>query len=349
MPRCESVTSWRLAAAVVSFAAATFTSASSFALEQGRHQQISRDACTAAGLPEEFCERVGVESYNVDAYEWNDLAAHAQVDVSLGQTACQAANLAADRVFGLGQDLRDAVFAKARGEAWADGQYLAIRLGRALHTVQDSCAHSGISNPNHAWLSLSDTCSGTHVSPDVQPAAIACAEDETTAVIAAFQGTLAQAGLAPSTLDAGVTRGWTHWPSRGDVCAFLNSAGTWNGSDTRWENAVAVPALRDQFAAGVSGTAIARDVCHGDPQALVAQQLVAPIDTSRGPQRCAKVQAFCLGEHAATGEAPPPWEEPADTTSAEVTGGCAAAGESPVGLALLVLACGAWRRRDRRS
>ena len=330
-----------LLAAVV-FAAATFTSASAFALEQSKHQQISRDACTAAALPEEFCERVGVEAFDVDAYEWNDVAAHAQVDS--GQTACEAANLAAGRVYGLGQDLRRAVFAKVRGESSVDATHVATALGRALHTVQDNCAHSGISNPDHAWLSLSDVCSGTQLSPDVQPEAIACAERETAAVIAAFQGSLAEAGLDPREL-AAAAHGWTHWPSRGYVCAWLDSGNTWNGVDTRWNNAVTVPALRDQLVAGLADSAIERDVCHGDPDALVAQQVAAPVDTSQGQARCAKVDLYCLGTSAATDGEPPPWEEPGSAASTEVTGGCAAGRGSPVGLALIVVAMLALRRR----
>jgi uncharacterized protein (TIGR03382 family) len=333
----------RTAPAILVFAAATFTSAPSFALEQFKHRQISRDACTAAGLPEDFCERVGVEAFDVDAYEWNDLAAHAQVDVSRGQTACEAANLAADRVYGLGRDLRDGLTAKAHGESWADGQYLATQLGRALHTVQDNCAHHGISNPNHAWLSLSDLCSGTKLSPDVQPAAFACAQRETTAMIAAFERTLAEAGLVPGDLDD-VAGGWLHFPSRDYACAFLKSGDAWDGIDTRWESEVAVPALHEQFVAGVGGAAVGRDVCHGDPRALLAHQVAAPIDTSHGQALCATVELYCFGKSAATGEVPPPWEEPGGSATTE-TGGCATAGESPVGLALMVLSFGALRRR----
>src|SRR5690349_6867554 len=75
------------------------------ALEQKKHRVISRDTCEQAGLPEEFCEKVGVEAYNTDANEWWDMAAHAQIDD--GQTACQAADLALDRERTLGGQIHD--------------------------------------------------------------------------------------------------------------------------------------------------------------------------------------------------------------------------------------------------
>lgn len=343
----------RTVPAAFAFAAAILASSSAFALEQAKHRAISRDACSAVGLPEDFCERVGVEAYDVDAYEWNDLSAHAQVDVELGQTACEAANLAADRVHGLAQDLRDGLFARARGEAWADGSFLATQLGRALHTVQDDCAHEGLINPHHAWLSLSDSCSGTSVSPDVQPEALACARRESAAVLAAFRATVDEAGIDPGSLDDDTARGWTHWPARGDVCAFLAGANDWDGNDTRWNAAVVVPALRAQFTAGVGGWAATGDVCGGDPDALAPRAIAAAVDTSRGQSRCLKIKLYCLGKADAADEAPP-WVDPADEAAAAVpaptSGGCATAGgdASAVGLVLIGLALGAMRRRARR-
>src|SRR5262245_46459410 len=62
--------------------------ATAFALDQSVHQTISHDACTAAGLPQDFCERVGTEAYNVDSYEWSRPEAHAQIGAGAIGTAC---------------------------------------------------------------------------------------------------------------------------------------------------------------------------------------------------------------------------------------------------------------------
>ena len=70
---------------------------SAFALDQALHQTISHDGCIAANLPQDFCERVGTEAYNVDHYEWNSPEAHAQIGTGAIGTACTAANAALDR------------------------------------------------------------------------------------------------------------------------------------------------------------------------------------------------------------------------------------------------------------
>src|SRR5438874_11683851 len=91
--------------AVIFFLAAFPTSA--FALDQAVHQSISHDACTAAGLPQDFCERVGTEAYNVDSYEWSHPEAHSQIaDTGAISTACTAANAALERERTLGGDIR---------------------------------------------------------------------------------------------------------------------------------------------------------------------------------------------------------------------------------------------------
>src|SRR5437588_2854758 len=79
---------------------------SAFALDQALHQSISHDGCIAANLPNDFCERVGTEAYNVDSYEWNRPEAHAQIADNGIASPCGAANLVLERERTLGSDIR---------------------------------------------------------------------------------------------------------------------------------------------------------------------------------------------------------------------------------------------------
>lgn len=331
-------------------AAAVLLPSSAHALDQSKHRKLARDTCAEVGLPWEFCERVGTEAYNVDHFEWFDMAAHAQVDVEQGQTQCEAANLAAARVRTIGAELRDAIDLVAADEDAVDGTAIATLLGRALHTVQDNCAHRGVSNPHHAWLSLSDTCEGTKSSPDAQPEALECASRETVEIIDAFASALDDAGIDFDVLDDGVDDGSGKWPLRGDVCDFLASGNDWDGVDDHWNNGVAVPALREQFSAALVGTAVSEDVCGGDPNALSAPP-EAPIDTSAGQEFCLKIDVFCLGKDDAPDEAPP-WEDPAeaaaDNEGTPPEQGCSVGGSPTVTWSgLWVVGMVARRRRAR--
>src|SRR5690349_8520413 len=135
------------------------TPASAYALNQNVHEQISHDGCVAVGLPDEFCERVGTEAYNVDAYEWRDPSAHAQIP-NTGNT-CAAVNASLGRLQALGSDIRTSLARLAGAPSQAVATHIAMQLGRALHTIQDDCAHHGMPNAQHAWASRVDTCSGS--------------------------------------------------------------------------------------------------------------------------------------------------------------------------------------------
>src|SRR5438046_2406196 len=104
------------------------------ALEQATHKSISSSVCKSYGLPGDFCDQVGVETYNVDSSEWNDMAAHSQIDT--GQTECQAANLAMNRVRWLGEQMRETMTTLSFESSEDANGRLAQQLGRALHTVQ---------------------------------------------------------------------------------------------------------------------------------------------------------------------------------------------------------------------
>jgi hypothetical protein len=73
-------------------------------LSQGKHRDLSSAACHDESLPSAFCDEVGAAAYNVDHYEWEDLAAHAQPEA--GASACQAANAAASRIHTLALEMR---------------------------------------------------------------------------------------------------------------------------------------------------------------------------------------------------------------------------------------------------
>src|SRR5262249_9205434 len=178
-----------------------------WALKQSEHSKITMAACANAGLPDEFCERVADEVYDVDAFEWNDLSAHAQIDS--GQTACDAANAARERLRVLGGDIRG-LLSQLDWSSTAP-THVAVALGRSLHTLQDNCAHHGMPNPQHAWWSLSDQCRSTSLSPDITPSAIACARVETDYAFATFRSAMAQAGVSSDAF-SGVASGSTHWP-----------------------------------------------------------------------------------------------------------------------------------------
>lgn len=174
---------------------------------------------------------MGAAAYNVDRYEWEDLAAHAQPEE--GASKCQAANNAVARIRTLAQEMRTISEAST-----SYNPELAVAVGRALHTIQDNCAHSGIPNPAHAWFSLSDSCLKTSLSPDVQPQAIACAEAETQRAMQVFASVIQVPTPPPDPSGRGSSpqQDPQFFPPRGGVCDFLKSAVTWDGVDRRWNN-----------------------------------------------------------------------------------------------------------------
>jgi len=318
---------------------------SAFALDQSVHQAISHDGCTAAGLPQDFCERVGTEAYNVDSYEWSPPEAHAQIGTGAIGTACTAANAALERERQLGADIRASLAQLAASPSEDLRIHIATQLGRALHTIQDDCAHHGMPNAQHAWWSRLDACSGSQTSPDLQPEAASCARTETTAVFSAFADAMAAAGISAPALDD-VSEGWTHWPKRGDVCDFLHEAESWDGTDRRWNNAVAVPWLRDQLTHAIAtDDSSLHDAC-ADGE-LEDTSPAAHVDISTPPPFCLKLKAYCVGAGGkADGdtEAQPPWE----TDNAPEAAGCSVGDGNPGWLLLGLVGAGfALRRRAR--
>jgi hypothetical protein len=332
-------------------------SGEALALEQPKHRDITQGACQSAGIATPFCKRLGAEAYNVDYKEWNDLSAHAQP--ADGQSLCNGANSAAQRATSLGSEIRSALGMPASQERV---EALAVALGRVLHTLQDNCAHQGVSNPQHAWWSLMDSCEGTRNSPDVQSDAIACARTETEAVMAEFRNQLN--GWGVSNEELGSTRGaYTHWPSRAEACEFLDGSKNWNGQDVRWDSGTVVPALRDQFLQALWGSPRNFDFCSLPDSELSRPNPEEQVDTSGGPGWCLKLDLFCAGKADAPDQAPP-WSdgdtetEPgmdseSDAASTDAGQGCSLPTSLPRGnassiFALAGLLLALRRRADRK-
>jgi hypothetical protein len=328
-------------------------SSPALALNQSKHYDITVASCTSAGLPQSFCARAGAEDYDVDAREWNDLSAHSQIPN--GSDACTAADASVWRAFWLGGQIRAAAQTVAAQSSQAGNELLAQHVGRALHTVQDQCAHAGMPNPQHAWHSLSDTCRSTTESPDVQPAAYTCARAETDALFAGLYDVLSGARARISSL-SNVSTASKDWPAHSDVCSFLASAGNWDGKDRRWDGRVVRPAMAAQLQAGLSGVPSSRYVHPCRTAADVLPRMSdATFYTGGGAQSCLSVHIYCLGkadENAAP--EPPPWEteESLDAASVPATG-CMFGGGAPpavpsLAAILIALALRTIRRRSAR-
>ena len=313
------------------------------ALDVAQHHLITNDSCYAAGLPYDFCRRAGIVSHDVDADEWYDVVAHAQAVAP--EDFCGSANAVVARVQGHGQSFFD--YLGLAQQALADptgidavnaSVGMAMALGRALHTIQDNCAHRGMSNPEHAWLSRSDSCRGTSLAPDQAPGVDECAWAQTDALLAQLAPVIADAGVASmldqmSCLEAGLIEdpcadGTTAgvW----DLCAFLEDAAAWDGIDRQWDGTLMAAELDAAF---VFGTV--EDLCAIDALAAPA---AAPIDVSAGPPTCNEYHIMCLGD----GDSPNGW----------ACFGCAGArprGHAPAAGALLVLALLVAASRRRRS
>ncbi len=327
-----------------------------FALKPGAHADIASASCRAAGLGKSMCTRIATEDYDVDSREWDDLRAHAQIDD--GQTACEAADAAADRMWSLGTELRTALARAAASPSNTTAGAVDALIGRALHTIQDNCAHDGMPNPQHAWLSLGDFCNGTDTSPDVQDDAIACAKVETDALMKIVARSVSDARLGaaldssscpPAQNTSGnhnnggppaVCQG-RFLPGPFDACDFLGRAKDWDGIDRRWNGARVAPALRNAFAAGLAGDRSIAPICGGDERVLSPAVSDPIVDVSVGAPSCGKASLFCLGKADDS-------ENPfADDPAALEDGGCSTGSGSTGGFAIALALLAVTRRRRR--
>jgi hypothetical protein len=250
------------------------------ALSQGNHEKVTNEACLAAGLPFDYCRRAGLAASNVDGSEWDDMAAHAQRDV--GQPACEAADLAAQRL----QQLGSSVVAAQSGAAF---DIAADEVGRALHTLQDECAHHGMNNQQHAHFSLLDTCGQTGQSPDSKPEAMACAVAQSRA---AFELIASHTRKNQILLHCDFDQSCNNrvGPSPLQACAFLRSHKLWDGFDTQWTPAVGAKLLA-AFRAGLDGQPFGA-IC-ADGEITPAQPAKVGLDIA---QSCTLTSIGCLGK-----------------------------------------------------
>ena len=288
-----------------------------WALKPSKHRELAEKACAAAGLPNAFCRRAGKEVFETDFKEWKDLSAHAQREH--GQDRCSAADAALGRV----DRLARSVVALARAGKLEDA---AIDLGRVVHTIQDECAHHGMTNEEHAFLSMTMTCTGDQVSPDIQPAAIACAKTRTTDAM-----TMVSTALEGTSWN-GVDRMCVDFDNRDNcqqaalpspfmACNFLAEHKEWDGADSSWDPTIVGDSLIAALAAGLAGEQATRSVCGGDLTAIDPGNPHAQVDDRK--VGCTLLDIACLGK---TDEDGPPSDEPEQ-------GGCSSS--SPTGFALL--------------
>jgi hypothetical protein len=262
------------------------------ALAPAKHREILETACIEVGLPNALCRRAGLAAFETDYHEWETLAAHAQREA--GQDRCVAADAATARVDALARSL----VAAADREDWHEA---GTALGRALHTIQDECAHRGMFNEEHAFYSLHDVCSHDEDrSPDVQPEAIACAEARTRDVMWIVADVLLRRDLTGALYacrdlvnDDACTMPALVGPV--EVCRFLALHDDWDGADSTWNTAIVGAALVDAFAAGIGGTAQSTSVCGVDRRAI-DPTAPHPVEVDRDDPGCLLTSAGCLGK-----------------------------------------------------
>jgi MYXO-CTERM domain-containing protein len=313
------------------------TPADAWALKPSTHRELAEAACRAEGMPDAFCRRMGKQTYETDYQEWKDLSAHAQRE--LGEDRCTAADAALARVDRLARDVASQAHAGHLEAA-------AISLGRAIHTIQDECAHHGMTNQEHAFYSLTQQCSGDQVSPDVQPAALACARTRTSEVMS-----LAAQALADVSWN-GAADLCTDWSSdnQRDTCAnaslpspfmacdFLAEHKDWDGDDSTWHPTKVGDALVTAFGAGLDNTPATTSVCGANAAAIDPPNPRAPIVDRTKKLGCFSTSLGCLGKV----------DEGGESTDSMSTGGCSTTSSSAGWLVLALAALLPRRRRATR-
>jgi hypothetical protein len=291
-----------------------------WALEPAKHRSLAEKACADVRLPSAFCRRMGQEAYQTDYREWTNLSAHAQRE--LGEDRCTAADAAQNRVDQLARE----VIAKVHALDYDAG---AVALGRAIHTLQDECAHHGMTNQEHSYLSLTQTCTAQNVSPDVQPEALACAQSRTrdafVAVAAALAGTRWDyVDRICLDFDDRDTCAQAVLPTPSMACDFLAEHSDWDGDDSRWNGDLVGPALLAAFEGGLRGDAAPPPMCGADDKAL---DPVAPHPyVANREAGCGLIDVTCLGKTDDAGDG-------GDSTN----GGCSTSNGAPGWIVLLAL------------
>jgi hypothetical protein len=294
--------------------------APAWALEPAKHRSLAEKACADVQLPSAFCRRIGQEVYQTDYREWTNLHAHAQRE--LGEDRCTAADAAQTRV---DQLARDAV-ANVRALDYEAG---AVALGRAIHTLQDECAHHGMTNQEHSYLSLTQTCTDQNVSPDIQPEALACAQARTHDAFVAVAAALGDArwdyvDQICRDFDDRDTCAQALLPTPFMACDFLAEHDDWDGEDSRWNGERVGPALLAAFVGGLRGDRAPAPMCGTGDTAL---DPIAPHTyVANREAGCGLIDLTCLGKTDDAGSSD-------DLTS----GGCSTGNGAPGWIVLLAL------------
>jgi hypothetical protein len=321
------------------------------AFKQDLHRSITKDSCAATALPRDFCSRIAVEAYNTDSTEWDDLLAHSQM--SEGEGLCAAANRVQERMRTLGWQLRaeiDKLAANTRDAEQLVGT-IGELVGRAAHTLQDSYAHHGMGNPEHAWFSLQDFCKNTSSAPDLRAGAAEQARAATDAFLVGVAATIRQAAIEASLASHSCPQPYiendpnargvcdsTYAPSPFELCGFLAEAEKWDGVDRQWDNTIVGPSLIAAFVDHQS-----YDLC---TEPTLASPPAAPVAVTGGTPSCTSVHMMCLGKADGEGMTPD------QASDLQVGNGCSVAFGSRsdtllAGLALLGLLLVAGRRGVR--
>ena len=311
------------------------SSADAWALKPGTHRELAEAACTREGMPDAFCRRMGKQTFETDYLEWKDLSAHAQRE--LGEDRCTAADAALARVDRLARDLVSSAHAGHLEAA-------AVSLGRAIHTIQDECAHHGMTNQEHAFYSLTQQCSGDQVSPDVQPAALACARTRTTQVMVLAARALADVQWSAAydlCTDSSSENPRdkcqnASLPSPFMACDFLAENKDWDGEDSTWHPTMVGDALVATFGAGLMNTPSTRSMCGANAAAIDPPNPRTPLVDRSKKLGCFSTSLGCFGKVDDGGAS-------SDSMS---SGGCSTSSSS-AGLLVIALALLPRRRRRR--
>jgi hypothetical protein len=308
-------------------------SSNAWALKPQKHRDLAEASCKRAGLNRTFCERMGKAAYETDAHEWDDLSAHAQTPH--GGDRCSAAQASADRLDTLGRQL----VAEAHA---GDLENAAVDLGRAIHTLQDECAHHGMTNEQHSYFSLEQTCGDQDVSPDIQPDAIACAAARTDAVFAAVAPALAGTDwyTASSLCEPQFESDHNNTedaclqavlPTPWEACDFLALHDQWDGIDSTWNSSVVGPALIAAFFNGLHDQPYTHAVC-ASSHAIDPIAPAAPV--TQAIESCTLTDIGCFGKvDGAVDPNVDPYGDPVETPAG---GGCDGGGGGAGWLAALL-------------
>jgi hypothetical protein len=258
-------------------------------LSSSDHASVTDSACRAAGLPNEFCLRLAVEAVNVDRSEWTTLPAHAQKEMD--QSSCDGAAAVQSRLHALGSEVRTLI---AAGKSSPDAtNALASALGRALHTVQDNCAHAGMTNEQHSWLTNREICVADNQSPDKDPEAVTCAREETAAILRTFHGVVGASALDTNALSA-ATDAIKHSPTRGQACEFMHLWKKFDGVDTRWNVTSTREAFRKTLTDAFVSDKAPAELCANGDAALASETPRARVEVT--DPTCGGVAIVCIGK-----------------------------------------------------